>query len=137
MDPQMAALSCAGPQVIILNGMVPQGPLFLVRAGHQVIVVEPTDPQLIAPHGADPRVIIPNGMNISGRFFLCWSSSDHAQQDGSSRTARSCAGHQVIVVEPTDPQLIAPHGADPRVIILNGMDPQVAALSCAGPQVII
>ena len=35
----------------------------------------------------------------------------------------------MIVIKPTDPHVIAPHGADPRVIILNGMDPQVAALS--------
>jgi hypothetical protein len=62
----------------------------------------------------------------------------------------------VIVVELTDPQLIAPHGADPRVIILNGMNksgrfflswsssdhPQRdgsswTALSCAGHLVIV
>ena len=60
----------AGPQVIILNGMDPQGPLFLVRAGHEAIVVEPTDPQLIAPHGADPLVIILNGMVPQGPHFL-------------------------------------------------------------------
>ncbi len=35
----------------------------------------------------------------------------------------------MIVIKPTDPHVIAPHGADARVIILNGMDAQVAALS--------
>ncbi len=50
MDPQVAALSCAGPQVI---------------------VVEPMDPQLIAPHAADPRVIILNGMDPQVGVLSC------------------------------------------------------------------
>jgi hypothetical protein len=46
----------------------------------------------------------------------------------------SGTGHHEIVVQTTDPQVIAPLDAEPQVIILNKMNPLL--IISAGPQVV-